>query len=72
MKNFLMNVLAEGDKIAMKAASICVASIAAVEVPDNMWDGFLEAFSKSATQTEEQKLRSAAILTLGYFCEFII
>ena len=33
MKNYLMNILAGGDKMTMKAAATFVAVIAAVEVP---------------------------------------
>ena len=57
--------------MSQKAAATCVAAIAAVDVPDGNWNDFMEGFAHSSAQRDKESLRYAAILTLGYFSEFI-
>ena len=66
-----MDILAQDDKRSQKAAATCVAAIAAVDVPDGNWNDFMEGFAHSSAQRDKESLRYAAILTLGYFSEFI-
>jgi len=42
-------MLASEDRPTLKNASICLAIIAAVEVPDGLWDHFLEMMSENST-----------------------
>lgn len=48
-----------------------MAAIAAIEVPDGTWNDFMEGFAHSSAQRENESQRYAAILTLGFFSEFM-
>ena len=54
----------------MKNAGTCLAIVAAVEVPDGLWDQFLQSMADNATQ-ETYQFRLASIQTLGFMSEFL-
>jgi hypothetical protein len=41
IKEALLPMLGSPDTIVMKAAAVCVASIACIELPKGMWPGFI-------------------------------
>ena len=54
----------------MKNAGTCLGIVAAVEVPDGLWDEFLQSMAENATQDNYQ-FRLASIQTLGFMSEFL-
>ena len=63
-------MLASEDRGTLKNASICLAIIAAIEVPDGLWDDFLQVMQENSTHENVQH-RFATVQTLGLLCEFL-
>ena len=63
-------MLSSESKETLKNASICLAIIAAIEVPDGLWSDFLQQMSEHSTQ-ENMQYRFASIQTLGFLSEFL-
>jgi hypothetical protein len=49
IKDALLQMLDSPERATLKNASICLAIIAAVEVPDGLWDHFLQTMSENST-----------------------
>jgi hypothetical protein len=49
----------------MKDVSLCVSSIASIEIPLGKWDNFIELMSDQALQNESQFFKMAGIYNLG-------
>ena len=70
IKDALLGMLANENKDTLKNTSICLGTIAAIEVPDGHWNNFLQLMSDNSTQ-EIFQYRLASIQTLGFMTEFI-
>ena len=70
IKDAFMARLGCANKKDVKNASICLAIIAAVEVPQGKWPEFLSLMAENSTN-ENFQFRLAALQTLGYMSEFI-
>lgn len=70
IKEALFGMLASEDRGTLKNASICLAIIAAIEVPDGLWDDFLQVMQENSTHENVQH-RFATVQTLGLLCEFL-
>ena len=49
IKEALFNLLQSQDRDTLKNASIALAIIAAIEVPDGLWDHFLNTMAENST-----------------------
>ena len=70
IKEALLQILNSECRESLKNASICLAIIAAIEVPDGQWDQFLKLMADNATN-ENFQFRLASIQTLGFLSEFL-
>jgi hypothetical protein len=71
IKEALLCELGSEDDNRIKNASLCLAMIGRVEIPLNLWDGFLEVMKTNATESTNIYHRLAAVQTLGYLSEFM-
>jgi len=66
-----MSQLGTDDKNLVLGASMCVAAIAAVELPLGLYGDFLDTITNAATSTPYQRnFRFAAMLTLRNLSDF--
>lgn len=70
IKDALLQMLQSENRDTLKNASICLGIIAAIEVPDGLWDQFVDTMASNSTQ-ENFQFRLAAIQTLGFMSEFL-
>lgn len=70
IKNMLLGLLGTSEKKSIKNAAICLAIIAAEEIPRGKWDSFLQTMSQNATN-EVYSHRLAAVMAVGYLSEFL-
>ena len=72
IKYALLQLLAHEDKNRVKASSICLSAIAAIEVSRGMWDQFLQILQQNATsEPYNANIRFAAMICIKNFCDFI-
>lgn len=65
-------MLTNDSNFKMKAACLCIASIAAREVIVGAWPNFMQIMSSAATSEPYNKqYRNAAMITLGDFSDFV-
>jgi hypothetical protein len=70
IKDALLQLLPSHNSNTLKNASICLAIIGALEVPDGLWDQFLTMMQENSTN-EDNHFRLASVQTLGLLCEFL-
>lgn len=70
IKEALLNQLGHDTDSVVKDAGMCLAIIAAVELPNNLWSEFLVMMANNSTN-ENQRFRLAAVQTLGQTMEFV-
>ena len=70
IKEALLTLLSNEDQANIKNAGICLAIIAAIEVPRNQWPSFLTMMKDNSTN-DNYMWRLAAVQTLGFTCEFL-
>ena len=70
IKDALLTMLQSEQRSTLKDASICLGIIAAIEVPDGMWDHFLQTMADNST-SETFQFRLASVQTMGMMCEFL-
>jgi len=63
-------MLGSNDKKDIKNAAICLAIVAAEEIPQGKWDEFLQLMSENATN-QVYSYRLAAVMSVGYLSEFL-
>jgi hypothetical protein len=69
IKTSLFSQLTNLDKV--KALSICIGAIAAVEVLQGLWDNFIPTMTHNSTSEPYNKsVRYASMLCLEQFCDF--
>ncbi|KNC48611.1 binding/protein transporter [Thecamonas trahens ATCC 50062] len=68
IKNGLFQTLGSDATAAMTAAAV-VAKIAAIELPEQMWPGLVEALLQNMTVMDNDMLRQSTLACLGYICE---
>jgi len=48
IKEGLLQLLGSEEKWRVKAASLCMAAVASIEIPELLWDNFLELIAQTA------------------------
>ncbi len=68
IKDALFPMLGSPDSMVMKSAATCVAAIATIEIPKQMWPGLIKMLCDNAL-SDQESVRLASLQTLGFICE---
>ena len=68
IKEMLLQTLVTPDQNARRAAADVIASISGIELPRKEWGNIIQILVNQTTNNEEE-IKKAAIMTLGFICE---
>lgn len=69
IRGMLLQILASSSKSVRSTASMVIAKIAAVEIPENMWGDLVDSLVANITKSNNEHLMESSFAALGYVCE---
>lgn len=69
IRAMLLQILSSSHKSVRSTASMVIAKVAAVEIPQNMWGELVDTLVNNITKSNNEHIMESSFAALGYVCE---